>query len=367
MSPFATGKVGASMQMIRFGTRVTAAGERILANERDQYLSGTARTIWYCRAEGRPMVQIRILYSPDKSVAAGRLAEAIEAAGYTVSQDEIAVPDRLGEAVADSLAAPAALLIWSRPLVSAALVQGSLPQLRQQRNLIEVSADGITPPSVADEARCILISGWRGQSFHPGWQRILAEIKRLCGTQHPGPQAASAPRSTRPVQRVKAEGGSGAGARPGRAGRWALLAALALAVVAAAAWTLLGRGNEGFKPVVSRRERTFLPQAHVAPARPHAVPAIVGSAPLRSAPAGTAPSDAAHPPPPPMTVEARREAPDASPSPARKPRKHIASAPLPLKKYSSKNSGVMRLFCQRIGRSTPECRIFLHSIHSPSR
>ncbi|HEX8448481.1 MAG TPA: hypothetical protein VF652_02715, partial [Allosphingosinicella sp.] len=117
------------------------------------------------------MADVAILHSADKEKAAARLAESVAAAGFTVDSVEIEDPSGLADAL-DRCGADARILIWSRSLVSHALHSGDLPGIRKLRGLIEVSADGITPPSGGDESRVVSISGWRGQPFHPGWQRI---------------------------------------------------------------------------------------------------------------------------------------------------------------------------------------------------
>jgi hypothetical protein len=312
------------------------------------------------------MADVVIFHSADKETAATRLTEAILAAGFTVGAAEVEDPTGLADAVmgCDS---EARILIWSRPLVSHALHSGDLSRIRQLAGLIEVSADGIAPPSRGDDSRTVSLSGWRGQPFHPGWQRIHAELKRLCG---PGKAVAE----TRPARPAKSPdprpqaaepAASVHGARP--KSRLMLGGGIAILLVAgsvgAASW--LATSGPEVPP------RGALGEARPpSPARDAPQPAPV-TVPESAEPVVAAPPAADPSPPsaePAAAAKAAPEPPDAGTAqrPVRpKPAARAESRPRPQaaapKKYSRKNSKVMRQFCERSGRSTPQCRTFLRS------
>ncbi|HEX8309502.1 MAG TPA: hypothetical protein VF645_13915 [Allosphingosinicella sp.] len=319
------------------------------------------------RAAKDCVADVAIIHSADKEKAAARLVESVAAAGFAVVSVEIGDPTGLADAV-DGCAADARILIWSRPLVSHALHSGELARIRQIRGLIEVSADGITPPSGGDELRVVSISGWRGQPFHPGWQRIALELKRLCGSRKPAPEAAPPPapaKEARP-ERVAPTASSG-GARP--QGRRLMLGAGAAALLAAAAAGAAIWFGESAPQSPPRQELRETPGP--AAARPNARP----DPPIEATmPDGDAGPPQVQPTPAPSSSQSPAAAeakPDASaekrtsrPAPPEpvlrsKPR---TSQTEPAKKYSRKNSKVMRQFCERSGRSTPQCRTFLRSI-----
>ncbi len=258
-------------------------------------------------------------------------------------------------------------MIWSRPLVSHALHSGDLPRLRRLSGLIEVSADGITPPTGGDETRIVSISGWRGQPFHPGWQRIHLELKHLCGARKATPEAAAPPavakhRSSQQAAPAATRGGI----RP-QAPRLVLGGGAAVLLVAAAVGAANWVGQD--RPGPERRQETSEPRS----------PAVMGGvgraqtgtaaeAPKRSA---TAPPASSAPPStdPGVEPEPKRAAspPEAGARAAqRRPSSRPKQPPSPqraaVKKYSLRNSKVMREFCARSGRSTPQCRTFLRSI-----
>jgi len=315
------------------------------------------------------MADVAIIHSPDKEAAAVRLGEAIAGAGYDVRSVDVARPEGLEEAIGEATG-DARILIWSRPLVSHALHSGELAGIRKLPNLIEVSADGITPPAGGDAMRVVLISGWRGQPFHPGWQRVHGEIKRLCGARKGTAEVARSGISL-PGRRFERGAGSTA-AHPagGRHGRRLVGGALAVLLVgaAAAAAALID-------------ERAPLPTPARSLGRAESLPAVEKTPPVPAPPmakAGAAPAEVREtisaPGAPHSSAQTLPEA--ATPAPKRAPqaersRRSAATARTrsprileegPAKRYSPRNSKVMRQFCARSGRSTPQCRTFLRSV-----
>jgi hypothetical protein len=289
------------------------------------------------------MSDILLLYATGKKGVAGQLADALGGAGYAVTQQEVAdgdgasVPDRAREAVA-------ALLIWSRPLVSSAQLDRWLVKARSVRQLIEVSSDGITP--AGDESRVVLLSGWRGQPFHPGWQRISARLKELCGPAKAAP--APAPRQT------ATRGDSAKAAGSGK--RIFLPAAIGVALlagIAALAWPHrdAGRSEAAAAPVATEAPPPSAPAPAPAP--------VQAAAPVQTAPAPAPVAEPAPPVAPAQAPAARPAATTAAHAVRHKPA--AAAAAGPVKRYSPRNSKTMRLFCARSGRGTPQCQTFLRS------
>jgi hypothetical protein len=313
------------------------------------------------------MADVAILHTADKQAAAARLAEAIADAGFDVGAVEIEDPAGLADAV-DGCSTTACILIWSRPLVSHALHSGDLPRIRQLSGLIEVSADGIAPPSRGDDSRVVSISGWRGQPFHPGWQRIHFELKRLCGARKAAPEAPPPPAVSPnpPPQRTEP---AAAGNAPRPQARLMLSGGIALLLVAGAvgAATWLGSAAPDDRPRQEFRE-TRPSDAIANPPRPGlGVEPASPNAPMNARPASDPPSS-----PSPERLATAEAKPD--PSQPRRALRPASTAPVgrpgprPLpqagspKKYSRKYSKVMREFCERSGRSTPQCRTFRRSI-----
>jgi hypothetical protein len=315
------------------------------------------------------MADVAIIHSPDKETVAVRLREAIAGAGYDVRSVDVDRPEGLGEAIGGA-AGDARILIWSRPLVSHALHSGELAGIRQLPNLIEVSADGIMPPAGGDAMRVVLISGWRGQPFHPGWQRIHGEIKRLCGARK-GP--AEAARSSASLPKRRSDDGAGsAAATPtgGRAGRCLIGGAVAILLVGAGAGAAAWIGERALDgtPAQSRGRAETL-RAGATPPPPSML--NTGAAPVETQATAAAPiaPPSSTPTPPEAAARAAKRPPRSEPSghlPATARSRPLRSLDAgPAKRYSPRNSKVMRQFCERNGRSTPQCRIFLRSVRGP--
>jgi hypothetical protein len=317
------------------------------------------------------MGDILLIFPPDKKAAANDIAQALAQAGYRAASSPVEDGSRIA---ALAVRAEAALLIWSRGLALAATTEGWFGGLRRLSNLIELSTDGIAPQE-GDESRVILLSGWRGQPFHLGWQRVLAELDRL-GARRASVQPAATPANAAtapPTEARTPEAAARAGAvpapNPGTAARkYALPAAAALALaggLAAAAW-------------VSERS-PLPPPAAREPAPVAAPPAVLSSTPV-AASGAAAPAAAASEEPhgavpqavsPPLTATNRPEraaaavTKQARPKPARAAVR-AASRPVAVKRYTKRGAKVMRRFCARSGRNTHECRVFRAST-APAR
>lgn len=335
------------------------------------------------------MADVRIIFSPDRAPAAERLREAVSAEGYDVVAEPIKDVEELIAAEDRLQKGTATLIIWSRSLVLSALQPGVLRQLRQRGNLIEVSPDGVGPQAADGDTNVILISGWRGQPFHPGWQRIAGDLKRLCGPPKENSEAAVGVVQPEPIAAplpVLAE--SKPSDRPSRARGWALAAIGAIALFGAgfgaASW-IGNRGSEPGQPPPARMQErqpaqvplAERPQGSVfAQAESPAPPRPSGSAPSESSDGGAAtnqPATAAAPAPA-AAVPAPADAEPRSKRTASKEKesasrtaKNRSAARVETKRYSRANSEVMRLFCEGSGRSTPQCRTFLRSVRGKRR
>ena len=308
-----------------------------------------------------------IIHSADKEGAATRLAKAIGAEGYGVTAIEVESPDRLADEL-EGCDADARILIWSRPLVSHSLHSGELPRIRQIPGLIEVSADGIKPPSGGDEARVVLVSGWRGQPFHPGWQRIHLELKRLCGTRKSNAAAPAQSQNSRLKPAASPSPASGGGRPRARLVLGGAIGFLLIGTaVGAASW--FSGGSPDVQPRPEYRPAPKPVTSGVGPladpgARPGAGDAVADFPPpprASSSPAGqsVAAAEAER-----ESARAGRASRPAPPKSSKGGGKRPAPPAQGLKKYSPKYSKVMRQFCERSGRSTPQCRTYLRSVRA---
>ena len=274
------------------------------------------------------MAEVLITASSDKQVAARRLEEAIGRAGYGVTCR--GMPESTAAASAAIGEAKAAIFIWSKSFLDSDLIHQTVAEARRQGKLIEVSADGIMPVRRADEP-VALISGWRGEPFHPGWRMIAAELKRICGTRRSAaPEAAPAPGRGVAVPAAETVG----------RGRKLAIGTGALLVIAGAAAAWIGIDTVSAPPRQKAAEAA-------APPAPLAVPPAAPPPPVEFAeapptpPAAAAPEQEPKPREPAGGKQAENEAQPRQPRPA-------------AYRYAQN----MRLFCERSGRSTRQCREF---------
>jgi hypothetical protein len=312
------------------------------------------------------MVDVRLLYPLEKEEAASRLAEAVAEAGYRVEREALANVRVFPRLAAEARETDVLLLIWSRTLVTAAMAAGGLAEARRLPNLVEVSADGIEPDSGPEISPVVLLCGWRGQPFHPGWQRILGEIERLCGSKE-------APRK---AARVLASDIEAAPRKPApkRPEFRAAVAAGVLVAATLAAATVLQRSSPDAAPGAETRPAPADPLP--SPGGPRVGTPVAAASPPpvegpRAPPAGGL-ANAAAPIPRERAAAAAAEAIPAdrrgrerSPATQRtSPKRLAAVSERGVKRYSRKYSKTMRLFCRRSGRSTPQCRTFARSIRN---
>ncbi|HYG47724.1 MAG TPA: hypothetical protein VD846_07250 [Allosphingosinicella sp.] len=307
------------------------------------------------------MVDVRLLYPRDKYEAAVRLAEALTAAGYSVEREALAEGGAFPRLAAQAGGAKVLLLIWSRGLVTAAMAPGALAEARRQPSLVEVSVDSIEPAFGGEASPVILLSGWRGQPFHPGWRRILAEVERRSGPGELPARAVPAPQG-RPVRAAEVAAGASPRRRPAARAFVAAGALIAATLAAATALEWRSPAATDNRPVaVAARPAPAADEAIRAPAAsPAPVTPVTEASPEEALPAPSAPVVASAEARTPESGETRPRKPAAT---QRHSARRLAAAPEPgVKRYSRKHSKTMRLFCQRSGRSTPQCRTFARSM-----
>jgi hypothetical protein len=285
------------------------------------------------------MADAILIYTADRRSAADRLRSAIAEAGYSVGSDAGSASEKLESA-------SAVIVIWSKDALASDALLAAAGEARRQGKLIEVTMDGIKPAGTVDaELRVALLSGWRGQPFHPGWQKLQSELKRLCKA----PRSAPARTGAKPSE--AAPGAAAAGLQP-RLPEARLL-------VAAAAALLLILGTGALWPTI---QRSWSDRAPPPSAEDRPVPAAGAQRPGPDRPqagslGASQPAPIAAAPAPPSD-RPQREAlqPDKA---AGTERKQPAGQPGRSRRAASSPSETMRLFCERSGRGTRECRAYL--------
>ena len=350
---------------------------------------------------------VLIYHSRDKMVPAQRLTEAVRALGYAAHLVEAEGAERMP--IARPGDAGAVLVLWSKGAMASAALQAAAEEARRRCTLIEASADGIMPVAALDAPGAALISGWRGEPFHPGWQRIAGELRQICGAPSaaPPPAAAKAAAMSSPAASAtppaKAAGGAARYAARSPAMVLAGLLVLLFAGMGAAAW--IGRETPQRPavaapvPAPAQQQQPQQPQQPQLPQEPQEAQQHVSGDELQPV-AGAGEVFAAPPPPayeapraparPSRAAEAARPAAKAAASKAR-PRPAARSAPFDLAAWCAgqghsadrcrdlrrearrerraqgerpvryRNARNMRRFCDGAGRRTPQCRTFVRN------
>jgi hypothetical protein len=176
------------------------------------------------------MVDVFISYARADQELVRRLAEAVKREGYGIWWDEELPPHlTYGDVITEKIgAAKAAIVVWSHDAAASEWVRAEADVARNQKKLIQTSIDERMPPMPFNQIQFAQIGDWRGEDDHPGWMKVKASLRALCG--NPG----SPPESMQP--RPAARSG-GLAARAPSGGRSllvpALIGLLAVAVLAA--------------------------------------------------------------------------------------------------------------------------------------
>ena len=275
------------------------------------------------------MADIVLCFSGDGEALAGRLAGALARQGYRIWSEE----EGVGAPITDRIAAVrAAIVLWSPAARASEWVRAEANYARGQNKLVQASLDHSPPPMPFDRTSVAPLDGWAGDPDHPGWRRILAAVQALSP-----PSAPPAPKPSPP-------------ARPAQRGRSGIAVAailfLLLAAFGAFFWMRSGPpyGGEDLPAAEAPRHRPEPAEA------PPAVP------PVAELPMAEPPIAEPLPGPPEAVDKAPPSAAPARPAPR-------PSGP----RINSRNSENMRLFCQRAGRGTPQCRAFQRQLRNQSR
>jgi TolB-like protein len=193
--------------------------------------------------------EIFISYSRSTEPQARRIAEALQALGYSVWRDDQLLPHRpyLDDTQERLQQAKAVLVLWSKEAVKSEWVRSEANQARSRRTIVQASIDGALLPMPFDQIQCANLAGWRGGPSHPEWRKVVASIAELVGRETP-----AAPPALKPLRRRRWVWIAAAGALAvlAAAGLWALRGNLPLAATPAERVAVLPFTVEGGDPAL---------------------------------------------------------------------------------------------------------------------
>ena len=134
-------------------------------------------------SERRPpaMSDIFISYARTAEAQAGRISDALTAAGYRVWRDDQLPAHRpYGDVIEERLAAAKAVLVlWSAEAIRSQWVRAEADVARQARKLVQVTLDGLLPPMPFNQVHCLNLDGWMGDADAQVWRHLRSSLDAL--------------------------------------------------------------------------------------------------------------------------------------------------------------------------------------------
>lgn len=129
------------------------------------------------------MSDLFISYARATEAEAIRIADALKALGYGVwRDDELPAHRSYADVLAERLRdAKAVVVLWSREAVASEWVRSEANRAREDRKIVQLRLDDASLPMPFDQIQCADLAGWRGDTDHPGWRKVVASIAALTG------------------------------------------------------------------------------------------------------------------------------------------------------------------------------------------
>ncbi|MEM1088893.1 MAG: TIR domain-containing protein [Pseudomonadota bacterium] len=152
------------------------------------------------------MTDLFISYARGDHQQAGRLAAAMEAAGYSVWWDrQLLSGDEFSAQIEESLkAATAVIVCWSVEASKSRWVRDEASLAADSGKLVAVSLDASDPPIGFRQFHCEDLSGWRGSADNRSIQQLLRAIRAKLDPDASAPVVEAADPSMRPRSWVAA-------------------------------------------------------------------------------------------------------------------------------------------------------------------
>jgi adenylate cyclase len=122
-----------------------------------------------------------ISYARSTSRQAEQVADALRALGYRVwRDDELPAHRPYGEVIEERLGAAAAVVvIWSAQAARSQWVRSEADRARAAGKLVQLTLGGASLPMPFDQIQCADLSGWSGESDHPGFRKVAESVADL--------------------------------------------------------------------------------------------------------------------------------------------------------------------------------------------
>src|SRR6476659_2655794 len=103
-----------------------------------------------------------ISYARSSEAPAARIAEVLQALGYSVWWDEDLPAHRAySDVIEENLkSARAVLVVWSTEAAHSECVRAEADMARQLHKLVQLSIDGVLPPMPFNQVQCPALTSW---------------------------------------------------------------------------------------------------------------------------------------------------------------------------------------------------------------
>ena len=129
------------------------------------------------------MADVFVSYARPDEAHAKRITDALREQGLTVwRDDELPAHRAYAEVIQERLNASKAVVVaWSAAAATSQWVRAEADSARNSGTLVQATLDGTIPPLPFNQILCADLSGWRGQTDAPGWQKLTASVTTLVG------------------------------------------------------------------------------------------------------------------------------------------------------------------------------------------
>ena len=172
------------------------------------------------------MANVFISYERSAEETARAVIELLRVKGHDTWSDAQIPPHRdYGDVIAERLQwADAVLVLWSDGAAQSHWVRAEADHALEHHKLVQASLDATPLPLPFNRIQFARLPGWTGDEEHPEWQKVLASIDQVSGSQTDP--------STAPVQAVVGPPVRGRS----RALAWAIAGAIVIATALLAYW-----------------------------------------------------------------------------------------------------------------------------------
>jgi adenylate cyclase len=141
------------------------------------------------------MSDVFVSYARSSEEQAMHVEQALRSAGYGVWRDaELPAHRSYAEVIEERLkAAKAVVVLWSEEAAKSHWVRAEADSAREAGTLVQASVDGTMPPIPFNQIQCAGLKGWKGESDHAGWQKLMASVADL--VERPAETVATKPKA----------------------------------------------------------------------------------------------------------------------------------------------------------------------------